>query len=107
MSATTCDMERGFIRFVANAYSDDMGVNFQIMESLSRDTALKVLEIIKPEFAGYTFSITQYACEMAELPASKRQHDRLNDALGYVTTCEKPGDALLRLIGYRTQSTEV
>lgn len=106
MNATTCDMERGFVRFVANAYSDAAGVNLQIVDALNLKTALKVLDVIKPEFPGCTFSVTRYAEEMSGLSALKCQQERLNDVLGYVTTCERPGDMFLQLIGYRHQSTE-
>ena len=105
-SSDAGDMERGFVRFVANIYSEAMGVNLQMVDTLSLETALQVLAFIKPEFPDCTFSVTRYACEMDELPALKNQQDRLNNVLGYVATCEHPGTALLRLIGYHQRATE-
>ena len=100
------DTQNNFIRYVANAYSEDMGINFQIVDALNPETALKVLEVIKPEFPDCTFSVTRYANELSGLSALKCQQERLNDVLGYVATCESPGDTFLQLIGYRQQSTE-
>jgi hypothetical protein len=104
MASDTFDIEHGFFRFVANVYSEARGLSFQIMETLNLDTTLKGLELIKPEHPDCTFSVTRYVCERGELPASKGLHARINDVLVYVTTCEKPGDALQRLIGYRPLS---
>jgi hypothetical protein len=96
-----CDMERGFIYYMPTVHSEEMGVSFQQCPALDMETAVRELEILKPEYPDCTFSVSRFAGEMHELPKLKRQHERLIDMMSFVETAERPGAALLDVIRQR------
>ena len=100
------DLPRGFVRYVVNAYFPDAALNMQLAELTEKGTAIELATLIAPELAGAKMKIEMWAAEMKDFSEADRINAVVSKAIADSRRTTKPGEKLLTLIGYRSNTPE-